>query len=381
MRRGATRALLLRATVDDRAAERYVRAASASWRLVGAGGAPVLSRQTREVEGTTWHYLTVLGAERASRVRVEGVGLHAELALPAPTQVRGEPPGRGAELAATILEGTLLPGIEATAVFSSRDEVAEWRVEPVMDNAHIGREVKTRTMALVRLRVDGLGAPLSVVRRSFDGEERRDGVRLPVIPLGAMVVAPLPSFAPPEEVSVRAAVAPATVHALWGDDVGPCGWGAVRTAGEALGGAAALRFTDPACAPTWIEATTDEGLRVRSGRRLATARPALRLEGHTDLFATWPSPPPPPLLHDGARLSETTHHAKVRTARSVSVAALVASVLLEVAMVLGAGVRRGPDALAKVERSPRARAGLIAAGAALIVGLGLVMAIALILRR
>lgn len=382
VRRGEGASLLCRGTLDDRAAEGDRAPREARWSFLDARGA-VLHRVTaRSVVGVSWSYASLADARGVARVRVEGGGIQAEFQAPPPQPVELPPRVPGGDLAATVLEGALLPGVEGTAVFSSRGEVAEWRVEPAMDNAHVGSELKTRTLAMVRMRVDGLGAPVNVVRRAFDGEERRDVVRLAVSSGGVAVTAPLPSFAPPDEVSLRASFESAGVHALWGDDLGPCGWTALRTAAERDGAAASLRFADATrCAPSWIEATTDPTLTERSGRRLATARDALRLEGHTDLFATWPSPPRPRVLHDGASLAQRAYEGRVRGARRLAVAALIAAVLVEVAMVLGAGVSRGPAALAEVERAPRTRAGLIASAAVLIVAIGMVMGIAAMLQR
>lgn len=382
VRRGAVETLLLRASLDDRAAERYRLPSTVRWTLLDARGATLHAEETRGDPGAFWGYFTRVDARGAARVRVEGDGIRAEVPVPPSTVIRAETPARDVDLLATVLEGTLLPGVEGTAALSSRGEVAEWRVEPAMDNAHVGSEVKTRNLALVRLRVDGMGAPITVVRRGFDHTLGRDVVRLPVSSVGVAVLAPLPSFAPPESVTLRAAVGASLVHAVWGDDEGPCGWTALRTAGEREGAAATLTFPElDRCAPTWIEATTDGTLRERAGRRLAGARDRLRAYGHSDIFAAWPSPPTPPVLLDGALRAEREHLARVRRARRLALGTLFASVLLEVAMVLGAGVRRGPAALAGVERAPRTRAGLVVTAAALILAGGLVLGIAALLQR
>lgn len=382
VRRARGDALLLRGTLDDRATEGDRAPRETVWTFLDARGATLHTRRVAAVEGVSWSYASLADARGVARVRVEGGGHRAEFAPPAPREVVAERPVTTADFAVTVLEGTLLPGVEGTAVFSSRSEVAEWRVEPAMDNAHVGSEVKTRTLAMIRMRVDGLGAPVSVVRRAFDGEERRDVARLAISSTGVAVMAPLPSFAPPDEVTLRSAFGEASAHAVWGDDQGPCGWSALRTSNEREGAQATLRFDEPArCAPSWIEATTDATFTERSGRRLATAQPHLRLYGHSDIFAAWPSPPRPSVAHDGARIAERAHEGRVRSARRVAVAALVVSVLVEVAMVLGAGVRRGPLALLEFERAPRDRAGLIASATVLIVAIGMVMGIAAMLQR
>lgn len=382
VRRGAVVSLLMRATLDDRAAERYRLPATLRWTLLDDRGGAQHIEAIAGDPGALWGYFTRVDARGAARVRVEGDGFRAEVAVPAAVVIRAEVPPQDADLLATALEGTLLPGVEGTAALSSRGEVAEWRVEPAMDNTHTGSEVKTRNLLLVRLQVDGMGAPINVVRRGFDNSARRDVVRLPVSSVGVAVRSPLPSFAPPESVTLRAAVGAALVHAVWGDDDGPCGWTALRTAGEREGASATLTFPEAVrCAPTWIEATTDGTLRERAGRRLAGARERLRAYGHSDLFAAWPSPPPPPLLLDGALRAEQAHVARVRGARRLALGTLFASLLLEVAMVLGAGVRRGPAALAGVERAPRTRAGVVVAAAALILAGGLVMGLTALLQR
>lgn len=382
VRRGAVETLLLRATLDDRAAERYWLPPTVRWTLLDERGAARFSEETRADPGAVWGYLSRIDARGVARVRVEAEGIRAEVAVPRAGVIPAETPARGADLLATVLEGTLLPGVEGTAALSSRGEVAEWRVEPAMDNTHTGSEVKTRNLALVRMQVDGMGAPINVVRRGFDNSVRRDVVRLPVSSVGVAVLAPLPSFAPPESVTLRAAVGASRVHAVWGDDDGPCGWTSLRTAGEREGAAATLTFPEPErCAPTWIEATTDGTFHERAGRRLAGARERLRAYGHSDIFATWPSPPAPPVLFDGALHAERAHLVRVRGARRLALGTLFAAVLLEVAMVLGAGVRRGPAALAGVENAPRTRAGMVAAAAALILAGGLVMGLSALLHR
>ena len=382
VRRGAAETLLLRATLDDRAAERYWLPPTVRWTLLDERGAARFSEETRADPGAVWGYLSRIDARGVARVRVDAAGIRAEVAVPRAGVIPAETPARGADLLATVLEGTLLPGVKGTAALSSRGEVAEWRVEPAMDNTHTGSEVKTRNLALVRMQVDGLGAPINVVRRGFDNSMRRDVVRLPVSSVGVAVLAPLPSFAPPESVTLRAAVGASRVHAVWGDDDGPCGWTSLRTAGEREGAAATLTFPEPErCAPTWIEATTDGTFHERAGRRLAGARERLRAYGHSDIFATWPSPPAPPVLFDGALHAERAHLVRVRGARRLALGTLFAAVLLEVAMVLGAGVRRGPAALAGVENAPRTRAGMVAAAAALILAGGLVMGLSALLHR
>lgn len=381
-RRGAVETLLLRATLDDRGAERYRLPATVRWSLLDARGATLATDETRGDPAGVWGYFTRLDARGVSRVRVEAEGMRGEVPVPRAGVIPAETPARDADLLATALEGTLLPGVEGTAALSSRGEVAEWRVEPAMDDTHTGSEVKTRNLLLVRLQVDGLGAPINVVRRGFDNSTRRDVVRLPVSSVGVAVRSPLPSFAPPESVTLRAAVGASLVHAVWGDDDGPCGWTSLRTAGEREGAAATLTFPEPArCAPTWIEATTDGTLHERAGRRLASARARLRADGHPDIFATWPSPPTPPVLLDGALHAERAHLVRVRGARRLALGTLFAALLLEVAMVLGAGVRRGPAALAEVEKAPRTRAGMVVAAAALILAGGLVMGLAALLQR
>jgi hypothetical protein len=87
------------------------------------------------------------------------------------------------------------------------------------------------------------------------------------------------------------------------------------------------------------------------------------------------------VLFDGALHAERAHLVRVRGARRLALGTLFAAVLLEVAMVLGAGVRRGPAALAGVENAPRTRAGMVAAAAALILAGGLVMGVAALLQR
>lgn len=382
VRRGAGETLLLRAALDDRAAERYRLPATLRWSVLDEGGAVMSTEETRGDPGGAWGYFTRLDARGVARVRVEAEGVRAEVPVPRAVVIPAETPARGADLLATALEGTLLPGVEGTAALSSLGEVAEWRVEPAMDNTHTGSEVKTRNLLLVRLQVDGMGAPINVVRRGFDNGVRRDVVRLPVSSVGVAVLSPLPSFAPPESVTLRAAVGASLVHAVWGDDDGPCGWTSARTAGDREGASATLTFPEPArCAPTWIEATTDGTLHERAGRRLASARERLRAYGHPDIFATWPSPPAPPVLLDGALLAERAHLVRVRGARRLALGTLFAALLLEVAMVLGAGVRRGPAALAGVEYAPRTRAGMVVAAAALILAGGLVMGLAALLQR
>lgn len=382
VRAGATRyALLLRATIDDRVAESFTAPARAELTLRGADGAILGTRSLTRLASTPWLYGTHLGAAPARRVELVGGDLRAAFALPAPVAVERPARPAGADLAVTAMEGTLLPGIEGTAVLSSRDEVAEWRIEPTLDTVHVGAEIKTRSMVMVRVRVDGMGAPISVVRRAFDGIERRDVVRLPVSSVGVAVDAPLPSLAAPERVRLLGAFAGATAHVVWGDDEGPCGWTATALSPADNGGVAELDLPyGRGCDATWIEATGDATFSERAGRRLAQARDHLRAPGHSDLFAAWPSPPAPQRVHDGALRAEQGFNARVRRARRVALGALALAVALEAALVLGVGVRRSPDAIAEIDRPLRARAGLLGAGIALLLVVGLAMGLAALLQ-
>lgn len=374
-------ALLLRATLDDRVAESFHAPEQATLTLYGARGEDLGTRTLRRDPATPWLYTARVDATPARRVWLRGGGHAARFELPAatPTAQPSRPPSR--DLAVTALEGTLLPGIEGTVALSSRDEVAEWRIEPSLDTVRVGSLVKTRAMALVRVRVDGMGAPVTVVRRAFEGIERRDAVRLSVSSVGVAVEAPLPGLAAPDRVQLRGAFAGVTAHVLWGDDEGPCGWTAAALPEGEGGGVASMALpSERSCDPTWIEATTDATLAERTGRRLAQARDPLRAPGHPDLFAAWPSPAAPQRVHDGALAAERRFELRVRRARRVALSVLALAVLLEAALVLGVGVRRAPDALVEIDRPLRARAGTLAAGVALLLVIGLVMGLAALLQ-
>jgi hypothetical protein len=185
----------------------------------------------------------------------------------------------------------------------------------------------------------------------------------------------LPSFAPPEQVRLRAAFVGAVAHVIWGDDLGACAWRALRLDADAAGDAVATLDlpSDGACAATWIEASTDPAPAERSGRRLTIARDHLRAPGHSDIFARWPTTPTPGRVFDGAARASARQDARVRRGRRVALGALALSILVEAALVLGAGLQRGPDALNLVESPRRTRVGAVAAAVALLIVLGLAM--------
>ncbi len=274
-----------------------------------------------------------------------------------------------------VLEGILLPELTGDVVVEPG--AASARIVPVTEEVSVEPAVGVvDACGLVRfgVRVVGLGAPVSLVI-ARPGRDERHELRLPLVPGGIAVR---------DEggaVVLRATSAGATGHVVAGDASGPTWWSAAPLADEAGEGRATVTLPPGAA---WVIASRDHDLSdpvsplVRPSRAPCLATPlGQRLARGRAL-----PPPLPPLrvLWDGPAEAHHLTQRRMRGSRALCAAGLAVSVALEVALLVGAGLARGPASLLPVEVARRERLGVLAAGVSLLLLAGAAMGLSALLR-
>ncbi len=274
-----------------------------------------------------------------------------------------------------VLEGTLLPELAGDVVVDPGAVSA--RLVPVTEEVSVDPVLGLAdACGLVRfsVRVMGLGAPVSLVIPRPGGDERHE-LRLPLVPGGIAV------RDDGGAVVLRATSAGATGHVIAGDASGATWWSAATLADEAGEGRATVALP-PGVA--WVIAARDHDLSepvsplVRPSRAPCLATPLGQRLARGRL-----SPPPlPPLrvLWDGPAEARDLTQRRMNRSRVLCAAGLVVSVALEVALLVGAGLARGPSSLLPLEVARRERLGVLAAGVSLLLLAGAAMGLSALLR-
>ena len=321
-----------------------------------------------------WFVVGVPARATALRLRVsDEAGARVLLVTPAP-RPRAESAAPPDERV-MVVEGTLVPELPGEVIV--RPGGASVELRPVTEQVAIDparMEVDACGLASFEVRVSGLGAPVSMLTTTAAGV-RRDELRLPLVAGGVAV------SDEGEAVVVRATSPGGTAHVVVGDAVGPAWWTAAPLSADGEVGRARVALppgsrwvlasagsdlrdaTSPLVRPTGAPCTvTPLGRRLARGRLAPPALPPLRV--------LWDGP------SDDARL---TRH-RVRRARLACAAGLATSVALEVVLLLGAGLERGPSALRSLRGDRRQRVGVLAAGISTLLLMGAALALAVGLR-
>lgn len=322
-----------------------------------------------------WFRVMVAGHAGEVRLRlIDASGDHR------PRAVRVQPPRASVVLPvvdgrALVVDGILVPEVEGEVIVRSDGGSVE--LLPVTDQVAIEptrRSVDACGLATFRVRVSGLGAPVSLVSSTPSGE-RRDGLRLPLIPGGIAV------RDDGDSVLLRATGPGVIAHVVAGDDTGATWWSPAPLASAGDEGSA--RVTLPPGA-LWV-AVSHRGdlaelvsplirpspppcLATPLGQRLARGRLA---------------PPPLPqvrVLWDGPSEATDLTRRRIRRARVACAIGLATSVALEALLLLGAGLARGPSSLRSLAADPRSRLGILAAGISTLLLLGAALALAVGIR-
>ncbi len=274
-----------------------------------------------------------------------------------------------------VVEGTLVPELTGDVIVDPGSGSA--RLVPVTDEVSVEPATGIAdACGLVRfsVRVVGLGAPISLVVARPAGDERHE-LRLPLVPGGIAVR---------DEggaVVLRATSAGAIGHVVAGDASGPTWWSAAALSDEAGEGRATVALPPGV---DWVIASHDHDLSepvsplVRPSRAPCVATPLGQRLSRGRL-----SPPPlPPLrvLWDGPAEARALTERRMRSARALCALGLAVSVALEAALLVGAGLARGPSSLLPLEVARRDRLGALATGVSLLLLAGAAMGLSALLR-
>lgn len=322
-----------------------------------------------------WYRAGVPTGARSVELRLEDpTGVHVRrIASRVPVAVAAVTAAEGLH----VVEGVLVPELAGEVLVEAGVGAASVRLVPATEEVGVEpSEGVPDACGIARfvVRVSGLGAPVSL-RVTRGAAVERHELRLPLVPGGVAVR---------DEgavVTLRATNPGVLAHVVAGDESGPTWWSGARLAAASEEGVAAVRL--PA-GVAWLLASRDHDLSepvsplTRSpgapcdatalGRRLAGARR---------------SPPPlPPVrtVWDGPAESRRLTELRMNRSRGLCLAGLALSVALEVSLLLGAGLTRGPDALRAVSARGRERLGVLAAGASLLLLAGAAMGLAVLLR-
>lgn len=274
-----------------------------------------------------------------------------------------------------VVEGTLLPELTSDVIVEPGAHSA--RLVPVTEEVAVEPPLGTAdACGLVRfaVRVTGLGAPASLVIPRPGGDERHE-LRLPLVPGGVAV------RDEGDAVVLRATIPGATAHVVAGDALGPTWWSAAALASDGDEGRARVALPGGA---TWVIASREPDLSEPVSPLVRPPGGACRASPLGERLARGRSVPPvlPPLrvLWDGPAEARVLTGSRVHRSRALCAMGLVVSVALEAALLLGAGLARGPTALRPLGRSARDRMGVLVAGVSLLLLAGAAMGLSALLR-
>jgi len=365
--------ILLRAALEDRvdgtlSAPRALR--------VEHAGATFVARAADGVSSVSLAVPTDLRPGDRALLAVSADELRATLRLPISTAPAVAAPPRGSSLGAVVAEGNLLPDVPGTVLVRAPDAV-EVAIEPLLDGARVSpprAPVGPCGVGRFDVTIEGMGAPVTLVARRADGVTARAHVRLPLQPGGVSLRRDGLS------VTVRGAFAGQLVYLLAGSPRGARWWSAARLAADPVAPRAALAVPRDA---VWVRASTDPLFRD-------DAAPALRWDltpspncARDDAARPWaevtaPAPPSPPvgLAFDGAARARAALVARSSRARSFAWLGLAGSLVAEVTLILGLGLRQGMSNSMVVRSLRRDDLGRLAAGVVALLLLGFALALA-----
>lgn len=314
----------------------------------------------------------------SARLSLAAEGRSVRLEVPIDAEPAGDPIGRvdgGGEAAVAAAEGNLLPEVPGTILVRAPG-AASVALLPDLDGVAVepARAVPGACgVASFRVTVAGLGAPVTVAITRADGTELRVSRRLPLSPGG------LSLQRDGGAVLVTHGFAGMAVHVLGGDARGVRWWAARRLERRDDLGVARVELPGDVA---WVSASLDPMFGD-------AAAPALSAEAVADACATdgpsrrWFGVRTMPrggarvrLLHDGAARAAGIVARRVVRMRTIALGCLAGAVLLEIALVVGFGLRRDPTESAEVARMRRGRVAPLLAGAALMLVLGFALALA-----
>lgn len=272
---------------------------------------------------------------------------------------------------ALVVEGVLVPELEGEVIVRPTDGPVELlavteqvAIEPAR------RALDDCGLASFRVRVSGLGAPVSLVTASH-----RDELRLPLVGGGIAVRDDGAS------VLLRATSPGATAHLVGGDRTGPTWWSAVTLGADADEGRARVAVPP---GTLWVEASHSAELTdpvsplLRPASPLCLATPLGQRMARGRLAP--PELPPVRVRWDGPAEGARLAAARAQRMTALCVVGVAVSVALEAALLLGAGLGRGPAALDPFAGDGRTRLGVLVAGISTLLLMGAAMVLAVQLR-
>ncbi|MDO9018204.1 MAG: hypothetical protein Q8S73_14760 [Deltaproteobacteria bacterium] len=317
-----------------------------------------------------WLRVQVPADRTALRLRVADVtGVHP-LRVPVaagPSAVVAPP----IDSRALVLEGVLVPELEGEVIVRPTDgpvELLGVTEQVVVEPARAALDACG--LALFRVRVSGLGAPVSLVSASH-----RDELRLPLVGGGIAV------RDDGDSVLLRATSPGATAHLVGGDRAGPTWWSAVTLGAEADEGRARVAVPP---ATLWVEASHSADLSEPVSPLLRPASPPCLATPLGQRMARGrlapPELPPVRVRWDGPAEGARLVAARSQRMTALCVLGVAVSVALEAALLLGAGLGRGPAALKPFAGDGRTRLGVLVAGISTLLLMGAAMVLAVQLR-
>ena len=274
-----------------------------------------------------------------------------------------------------VVEGTLVPELSGEVI--TRPVGGPVELLPVTDQVQIEpsrQPLDACGLASFRVRVSGLGAPVSM-RATGPSGERRDELRLPLLPGGIAV------RDEGDAVVVRATSPGATAHLVAGDASGPTWWSAVELVADGEEGSARVPLPPQTL---WVTASASVDLSEPVSPLLRPSSPPCLATPLGQRLARGRLAPPflPPIrvLWDGPSEGADLTRQRIQRARAICVGGLAVSVALEVLLLLGAGLASVPSALRSLSGDRRDRAGILVAGISILMLMGAALALAVGLR-
>jgi hypothetical protein len=371
---------LLRATIERADVEVFRAPLRARVESLDASGEARSVGEMVVMADTPWRVGRVTPPRGVGRfvVRVRAGELSANVSLPiAPTEAERTGLTRVEEADAVATAGVLLPE-QAGEVLVRVPGAAEVRIEPEFEGVTVEparAPVGACDVASFRVTVSGLGAPVALVAQMRDGTTKRWNRRLPVSP-GGLSLARVG-----DELIVRGTLARRTVWLVGGDGASLTWWTAATLV--AAGDDAEARVGVPRDVPLrWARASLDPrfGEERDPFARWGAAREACANEAVSQRwFEARARPPVTPdvsVVFDGAQRARDALRSRVSRARAFALLCLAGAVGIEIALVLGLGLRRDDDTPEALRRAHRERIGPLLAGVVVLLLVGFALGLA-----
>ncbi len=345
-----------------------------------ASGAALSVSDAEAMANTPWRVGRVRPPAGAGRftARVRAGAMTASVSLPvSPSEPERAGPLRVEEVDVVATAGALLPE-QRGEVLVRAPGAADLRVESELEGVTVEPEVAAVgpcDVASFAVTVSGLGAPVAIVGRMRDGSSKRWNRRLPVSPGG------LSLSRAGDELVVRGTLSGRPVWVVGGVGAALTRWtaAALLPSGDDAEARVALPRDEPL---RWVRASLDPhfGDERDPFARWGSERDACATDATSRRwFEARVRPPPVPdvaLIYDGAARARSALSSRVSKARAFALACLAGAVGLEVALVLGLGLRRDDEVPEAVRRARRERIGPLLAGVAVLLLVGFALGIA-----